>query len=126
MWILEVQSYVGSGDILERGFVHVGYIDWLFKTQKDAGEFYHSLYPDYRNINRDGNWTSDWDFTNNLRYVVRPYAHECINISRCREVCEGQKEFIVQLNDTIRSERDYTDKIPLGGGKSRSYKNKRR
>jgi hypothetical protein len=51
---LEAQSYVRG-----EGFVHVGYVDWLFKTKKEAGEFYHRMYPDHRDINRDSKWVSD-------------------------------------------------------------------
>lgn len=99
MWILEAQSYMKG-----EGFIHVGYVAWGFKTKKAAGEFYHRMYPDMRDINRDGKWTSDWSPIDNLRYIVRPLERESMEIVRCREVLPGQKDRLVRMNKAIRIE----------------------
>ena len=107
-YVLEVQAFPHDKNVCS-GFCHVGYVDWLFESRQLAGEFYHRMYPDYRDINRDGNWTSDWAAVDGLRCVVREYANECTDIRWCRPLVAGQERRVERMNKAIRRENDLAD-----------------
>lgn len=59
-------------------FEHVGYMNKLFKTKKRAEAYYYKHNSHMRRINRHG--ASDWDPDTGLRYVVRRYERENLEI----------------------------------------------
>lgn len=78
LWILECQKFTNTG------FVHIGYLNKIFKTKKAAADYYdeHIGGPEgMRELNSFGKWSSDWDPITRIRYVVRIYDQEELNIS---------------------------------------------
>lgn len=78
LWVLECQKFV------DQGFLHVGYLDKIFKTKQAAADYYDKYIggPEgMRNLNGFGKWCSDWGRIDRLRYVVRTYNEEICNIS---------------------------------------------
>jgi hypothetical protein len=60
---------------------HVGYMNKIFKTKKEAVEYYDLHNPHMRSLNAHNTWASDWDPDTRLIYVVRKYTGEIKKIS---------------------------------------------
>lgn len=81
-WVLEAQRFEEKKDSLVRGrFMHVGYVDKIFETSKQAGDYYNSLNPKMRSLNAHETWSSDWDPVTKLRFVVRQFDREVCALS---------------------------------------------
>jgi len=78
-WILEVQRYTNLNGII--GFEHVGYMNKIFQTRKEAIEYYDRNNTEMRSINAHDTLCSDWHPTTKLRYVVRPYHYEILTVA---------------------------------------------
>lgn len=74
VYILEVQRW-------GKKCGHVGYMDAIFKTKKDACSYYDRHNPHMRSLNAHRTWRSDWDPETRLLYVVREYGFEYLKIS---------------------------------------------
>lgn len=70
-YILLVQKWTKK-----RGFIHVGYMDKIFKSKQDAIEFYNTHNTHMRHLNVFGNETSDYDPKTRLRYRIISYEGE--------------------------------------------------
>lgn len=73
-FILEVQKF---NTTLQK-FDHVGYMDKIFKTKKEACNFYNLKNPNMRKINKE--LYSDLNPNTMLRYVVRIFNNEHLSI----------------------------------------------
>lgn len=80
LWVLEVQRFESDGHTLHPEwngkFEHIGYMNKLFKTKQEACDYYNGHNQHMRSLNAHSTWCSDWDPTNNLRYVVRTWQGE--------------------------------------------------
>lgn len=54
---------------------HVGYMDVVFNTKKEALDYYNKHNPHMKPMKR-GVWRSDYDPVSFLSYVVRSVSHE--------------------------------------------------
>ena len=102
-WILEVQRKVPDGermlgtwdwDNMPVGvgdFVHVGYVSRIFRTRKAAAAYYDARFAKggsgvkdgsswMRPLNSHRTWTSDWDASTRLRFVVRARTGERLTL----------------------------------------------
>jgi hypothetical protein len=80
-YILEVQRFDSSVNPEEMGkFQHIGYMKKLFKTKKEAAEYYDDWNPGMRKLNHHHTWCSDWNPTTHLRYIVREHHGEYLTI----------------------------------------------
>ncbi|CAH6420817.1 Hypothetical protein POVR2_LOCUS268 [uncultured virus] len=104
-WMLEAQCCRWG-----KGFQHVGYVAWSWDTKQEAADFYKRMYPGMRDLNARGTWASDWSPIDGLRYVVRPWKHEYIEIDTCREELReerkfvGQRQMLMKMNKAVRLE----------------------
>ena len=84
-YILEVQKFYNNGHIIypeyNGKFEHIGYINKLFRTKKEAGDYYDQFHPHMRRLNAHKTWRSDCAPNTNLRYVVREYSGEFLKIT---------------------------------------------
>ena len=69
-WMFEVQVMV-IGEWRSCTFHHVGYIVKTFGTKKAAADEYHAANPHMRPIQKESDWTSDWDPVTRRRFIVR-------------------------------------------------------
>lgn len=75
-YVLEAQKFIPK-----TGFLHVGYVDKIFKTKKQASDYYDKYHvPPMRSLNAHKSWCSDWHPETRLRYVVRVFDGECRSI----------------------------------------------
>ncbi len=74
MYILEAQKFTPYG------FKHLGYVNKIFKSKKNACIFYDQANPWLRPINAYNTYTSDWHPKNNLRFVVRHFDREILTL----------------------------------------------
>ena len=83
-YILEVQQFnvTGHHDHPEYNgkSEHIGYINKVFESKKEAGNYYDEFNPHMRNLNALENWCSDWDPNTCLMYVVREKFYEYLKI----------------------------------------------
>ena len=83
-YILEVQRFDCDGHIIHPEwtgkFEHIGYMNKLFRTKKEASEYYNQFNPHMRLLNAHKNWRSDWNSDTKLRYIVREYSGEYLKI----------------------------------------------
>lgn len=72
-YVLEAQLYSQGEE-----YRHVGYVNKVFRTQKQAAAYYDRFNPRsrMRPLNAHGTWRSDWDTSTSLRFVVRAYHLE--------------------------------------------------
>ncbi|CAH6419588.1 Hypothetical protein POVR2_LOCUS94 [uncultured virus] len=99
-YILEAQSFEGRG-----AFVHVGHVDWLFDSKKQAAKFYRRYQPGMRDINAHDTWTSDWHPQTKLRFVLHKHKRGTVtSIRYCRPLISTQKEALQALNQAVRRE----------------------
>ena len=84
-YILEVQTFNVTGHREYPEYngksQHIGYMNKVFKTKKEAANYYDTFNPHMRKLNILENWCSDWDPYTCLMYVVREHFHEYLNIS---------------------------------------------
>jgi hypothetical protein len=84
-YILEVQQYISDGHNTHpewRGKKqHIGYMNKIFTTKKEAGDYYHLHNPHMRIVTSEYGWCSDWDPDTKLVYVVRKYTGEFLHVS---------------------------------------------
>ena len=73
MYYLHAFEYIAS-----KGIKHIGYIDCIFKTKKDACEYYDKHNPHMRSLNTHDNYKSDWDPNNKLLYTVEESIYPII------------------------------------------------
>lgn len=82
-YILEVQRFYTYCHITNPEwngkFEHIGYINKLFITKKEASDYYNQFNTHMRQLNENSG-ASDWDPYTKLRYVVREYLGECLKI----------------------------------------------
>jgi hypothetical protein len=83
-YILEVQRFDTNGHILHPEWngklEHVGYMNKIFATKKQACDYYDIHNPHMRSLNAHNTWRSDWDPTTKLMYVVRKHYIEYLKI----------------------------------------------
>ena len=60
---------------------HIGYINKIFKTKRDASDYYYIHNQHMRAINSENYWCSDCDPETYLLYVIRQYTGEFLKIS---------------------------------------------
>ena len=78
-YVLEVQKFYSnpftnfSNSSSKKFTKHIGYIDKLFSTKKEASEYYDRFNPHMRSLNAHNTWRSDWDPRTKLMYIVRRY-----------------------------------------------------
>ena len=88
-YILEVQRFIIKGQELHPEWngkkEHIGYINKIFKTKKEACEYYYLHNQHMRNINSENNWCSDWDPETKLLYIIREHSGEFLKISPFNE-----------------------------------------
>ena len=70
----EQASYRGKSE-------HIGYMNKIFKTKKEACDYYDRYNTHMRRLNAIETYRSDWDPRNRLMYVVREYFYEYLTIS---------------------------------------------
>jgi hypothetical protein len=78
-YMLEVQKYIEDAHAkkLNGRFKHVGYIKKLFRSKREACEYYDMHNPHMRSLNAHRTYKSDWDPETKLRYLVRKCWGEC-------------------------------------------------
>jgi hypothetical protein len=74
-FILEVQTRIEM-----EGYKHIGYTKALFNFRNEAADYYNTYNPHMRKLNAHRNWVSDWGKNTNLRYIVRPFNQEILDI----------------------------------------------
>ena len=85
LYFLEVQRREENG-----GYIHMGYMNRLFFTEKDASLYYKKYNPHMRGINAHGTNTSDWHPQTKLRYRIHAYRYENLNIKSWDEPHDGR------------------------------------
>lgn len=85
-YILEVQKYYSNVDPQMNGkSEHVGYMNVIFKSKKEACDYYNKFNPHMRSLNAHGNYSSDWDPKTCLMYVIREFHYENRNLPTFEE-----------------------------------------
>ena len=83
-YILEVQRFEFDGLTSHPDWngkcEHVGYMNKIFATKKQACDYYHAHNPHMRQLNACNTWHSDWDPTTKLMYVVRRHYFEYLKL----------------------------------------------
>jgi hypothetical protein len=83
-YVLEVQIFIPKavklGTQCTGNYIHVGYMNYVFKTKTRAAEYYNRYNPHMKSLSKNSKWVSDWDPDTHLRYVVRTYNGETKNI----------------------------------------------
>ena len=83
-YILEVQKFNINGHIDYPTYngkcEHIGYMNKLFKSKKEAAEYYDKYNPHMRKLNAHENWCSDWDPNSCLIYIVREHFYEYLKL----------------------------------------------
>lgn len=84
-YILEVQKFYTDGHSKHPEWngkkEHIGYMNKIFETKKEASDYYYLHNPHMRPINSENNWCSDWDSETKLLYVIRNYTGEFLKIA---------------------------------------------
>ena len=83
-YVLEVQKFnvTGNHDFPQYNgkSEHIGYMNKVFKTNKDASDYYDEFNPHMRKLNVLEHWCSDWDPNTCLMYIVRERFYEYLKI----------------------------------------------
>jgi len=80
-YILEIQQFHPRPDSDWNGkSIHLGYMNKIFKTKKEASNYYNKFNPHMRPLNAHNNWCSDWDPHTRLMYIVRKRYYENLKI----------------------------------------------
>jgi|TARA_B110000967_G_scaffold201587_1_gene239092 hypothetical protein len=84
-YVLEVQRFDHNESNEHSGSmgksIHIGYMNKVFNTKRDACEYYDKYNPHMRSLNAVESYRSDWDPYTRLMYVVRDYCYEYLTIS---------------------------------------------
>jgi len=84
-YILEVQQFFSNGHNTHPEWngkkEHIGYINKIFNTKKEASNYYKIHNQHMRDINSEFKWCSDWDPQTKLLYVIRKHTGEFLKIS---------------------------------------------
>ena len=99
-YVLEVLEFItekdGDNGWLAQGgkIKHIGYMNGIFKTKKDAVSYYDRHHPNMRSLNAHNNYISDWDKDTKLLYIVRDdylinAKIDCFSINDNPEIIEG-------------------------------------
>jgi hypothetical protein len=80
-YIIEVQKFTNTSPNPARTeklgmYVHIGYMNKVFLTTKEASDYYDKFNPHMRPLNAHKTLRSDWDPKSYLRYIVREYSGE--------------------------------------------------
>ena len=59
---------------------HIGYMNIIFKTKKQACDYYNKHNPHMRPLNAHNTYRSDWDTETYIEYVIRDYCGEYLKI----------------------------------------------
>ena len=59
---------------------HIGYMNKIFKTKQEASNYYDKFNPHMRSLNAHNTWSSDFDPTSYLMYIVREKFLEYLKI----------------------------------------------
>jgi hypothetical protein len=78
-WVLEVCLEEHDPDDGLPSRRHLGYMKKIFRTRKEACEYYNTHNPHLRSINAHGTYKSDWDPVNHKFYIVRKF--HCIKMT---------------------------------------------
>ncbi len=74
-FVFEVQQFIPN-----QGFKHIGYMNKVFNTKSQACAYYIKHNTHMRPITDFKELNSDWDPSNNFRYVVRSYLGEIMEM----------------------------------------------
>jgi len=89
-YILEVQKFNPEGHNEYPSWngksEHIGYLNKVFKTRKEASDYYDKFNPHMRPLNAYNKWRSDWDPNSGLMYIVRERFYEYLKISPFEEI----------------------------------------
>lgn len=96
----------------ELNAIHMGYVDWLFKSRRDAADFFCRHTSGQVEITEAMNWTSDWSPLTQMRCVIRQTCDVCTGIEHCRESIPGQRQALEHLNRAIREENNKNENWP--------------
>jgi hypothetical protein len=75
-FVLEVLKYYPNVEDkirLNGMYEHVGYMDAVFKSKKEAAEYYNMYNDHMRKLDSHKTWCSDYDPNTYLLYIVREY-----------------------------------------------------
>lgn len=75
-FVLEVVKYIPDLEETKRlqsRYQHLGYMEKVFKTKKDAIKYYDDNNPHMRSLNAHGTFKSDWDPETYILYIVREH-----------------------------------------------------
>ena len=64
---------------------HIGYMNKIFKTKKEASDYYDKYNSHMRSLNAHNNWCSDWDPNTRLMFIVREYFYEHLKLPAFEE-----------------------------------------
>lgn len=84
-YILEVQTIlIDENDKNKHGWngnkEHLGYINKLFETKREASYYYKLYNPHMNEINAESRWCSECDPKTKFVYVIREYTGELLKI----------------------------------------------
>jgi hypothetical protein len=83
-YILEVQRFDIDGHRIHPEWngksEHIGYMNKIFKTKKQASDYYNKFNPHMRSLNGHNTWQSDHDPDTHLMYIVREHFYEYLKI----------------------------------------------
>lgn len=68
-FITDTDEWRAKGGKLE----HVGYVQAIFQSKKEAASYYDRHNPHLRRLNAYKTWSSDWDPVTHLKYIVREH-----------------------------------------------------
>jgi hypothetical protein len=83
--VIEVQTtLISENDKIKHGWngyrEHLGYINKLFETKREASYYYKLYNPHMREINAENRWCSECDPKTKFVYVIREYTGELLKI----------------------------------------------
>lgn len=61
-------------------YEHIGYVNKVFKTKKQAAAYYNTYHPHMRALEMQGGWLSDYDPDTKLCYAVRENYGQCLKL----------------------------------------------
>ena len=91
-YIFEVQKLFNKPNEISR-FEHVGYINKVFQSKKDAEKYYNDYNQHMQSLNRNNNDCSDWDPITKLRYIIREDKNKQKNIPEFKDKVLFKSDF---------------------------------
>jgi len=84
-YILEVQTTLICEELKNKNGwnghrEHLGYINKLFETKREASYYYKLYNPHMKEINAESRWCSECDPKTKFVYVIREYTGELLKI----------------------------------------------